>query len=285
MKASYLNNLTSSFYLWMDHEILSKGEGFINYSGQLYSTYDPTFEGMSSVYSSPFKQWVYDSSISGANVPTGIYNNGSLMTKGTNGLSIDYNNGRVIFNGNIVNNNNLTVNYSIKEFNIYFTDQKEDKLLFENAYSVRPKFTQVMSGLSYEEIPYPCIFIKVRSSENTPFSFGGQDQTENMIRCIVLAKDSYSMDSVLSVLNDSSKKVFPVLNPNSLPFNYLGDFKTGNSFNYINLCNSQPTSNLAYIDSVTVSKLDENTNMYVNKKVIMAIVDFDIYSVRYPRNN
>jgi hypothetical protein len=284
MKASYLNNLTSSFFLWLDHEILSKGRAFINYSGQLYKSYDPSYEGMSSVYSSPFKQWVYDSSISGATIPSGIYDGNTFIPRDTDGLAIDYNHGRVIFDDNIINNNRLTANYSLKEFNIYFTDEREDKLLFENSYSVRPKFTQITGGLSYQEIPYPCIFIKSRSTENKPFALGGQDSTETLIRCIILAKDSFSLDSVVSVLNDSARKVFPILNPIDFPFNYLGDFKTGTNFDYMNLCRNQPFSNYTYIDRVTVSKMDETTNMYVNKKVMIAIVDFELSNVRSPRN-
>jgi len=283
MKASYLNNLTASFYLWLDHEILSRGNAFINYSGSLYSSYDPSYEGASSVYSSPFKQWVYDSSINGANIPTGIYDNNVYTAKGTNGLSIDYNNGRIIFNNNIVNKTKLTANYSLKEFNIYLTDEKEDKLLFENSYSVTPAFSQITGGLSYQEIPYPCIFIKTRNTENLPYAFGGEDRTETMIRCIVLAKDSFSLDSVISILNDSARKVFPLLNPGDFPFNYLGYFKAGNTFNYVNLCKSQPSSEYTLIDKVTVSKLDESTNMYINKKVVIALVDFDVSNVRYPR--
>ena len=283
MKALYLNNLITSFYLWIDHEILSKGGAFINYTGKLYNSYDPNYDGFSSVYSSPFKQWVYDSSIEGAIIPSGVYNNGNFITKNTSGLAIDYNNGRVIFSNNTINNNNLTAQYSLKEFNIYFTDEKEDKLLFENSYSVRPKFSQITGGLGYADIPYPCIFIKNRSNENIPYAFGGEDKTESMIRCIILAKDSFSMDGILSILNDSSKKVFPLLNPVDFPFNYLGDFKTGTYFNYNELCRNQPQSNYTLIDRVTVSKIDEATNTYINKKVVMALVDFDIYNVRYPR--
>jgi hypothetical protein len=283
MKASYLNNLTSSFFLWLDHEILSRGQAFINYTGKLYGSYDPNFDGISSIYSSPFKQWVYDSSIQNVLIPSGVYNGNTFIPRGSNGLSIDYNNGRVIFNNNLFNNNNLTAGYSLKEFNIYFTDEKEDKLLFENSYSVRPKFHQITGGLGYQDIPYPCIFIKTRNIENVPFAFAGEDKTETMIRCIILAKDSFTLDSVISIMNDSARKVFPLLNPTNLPFNYLGDFKVGNSFNYTNLCANQPSSNYTYIDRVTVSKLDESTNMYINKKVMIALVDFELSDVRNPR--
>lgn len=280
MKATYVNNLMSSFYLWIDHEILARGEAFINYSGKLYNSPDPNFPNMQ-VYGAPFRQWVYDSSIPNVNIPSGIFVNGNYTPRGTNGLSIDFNKGRAIISGNA--SNNITVNYSFKEYNIYYTDEREEKLLFEKAYNITPKISQVTGALGYLDTPYPCIFIKHRVGENIPFAFGGQDSTETSLRCIVLASNSFSLDGVISILSDSARKVFPVFPPQDFPFNYFGDFKTSNSFNYINLCKSQPQSSLAHIDRVTVSKLDEIDNAKINKKCVAALVDFEISDVRTPR--
>lgn len=283
MKASYFNNLMSSFYLWVDHEILERGEAYINYSGKLYNSPDPNFPN-SSIFGSPFRQWVYDSSITGANIPSGIFINNNYITKNSSGLAIDYNKGRAIFNGTQVSGNNITASYSLKDFNIYYTDEREEKLLFEKAYAVTPKVNQVTGSLSYIDAPYPCIFIKHRVSENIPFAFGGEDKTESMIRCIVLASNSFQLDSVVSILNDSARKVFPVINADAMPFNYLGDFKSGiSNFNYKELCKNQPSDNLAYIDKVVISKLDEVENSKINKKCVAALVDFEIFDVRTPR--
>ena len=52
MKATYVNNLMSSFYLWLDHEVLDRGEAFINYSGKLYNAPDPNFPNKQ-VYGAP----------------------------------------------------------------------------------------------------------------------------------------------------------------------------------------------------------------------------------------
>jgi len=104
-----------------------------------------------------------------------------------------------------------------------------------------------------------------------------------MVRCIVLASNSFSLDGLISILSDSARKVFPVLNPNDFPFNYFGDLKTGNSFNYINLCKSQPQYSLVYIDRVTVSKLDEIDNAKINKKCVAALIDFELSDIRNPR--
>ncbi len=134
MKASFLNNLMSSFYLWLDHKILNDGEAFINYSGSLYEDYDPNYDGISSIYSSPFRQWVYDSSIIGANIPSGVtLNNNTFLPRGTSGLSLDFNKGRVIFDSNLVANKNLSANFAFKEFNLYYTNEKDEQLLFENS--------------------------------------------------------------------------------------------------------------------------------------------------------
>ncbi|MEY4342271.1 MAG: hypothetical protein RL736_61 [Pseudomonadota bacterium] len=283
MKASYLNNLTSSFFLWLDHEVLSRGEAFINYTGKLYATTDPNFNNNTSIYGSPFKQWVYDSSINGAIIPSGVYSNNTFIPRGQSGLAIHYNYGRVIFNNNVVQNNNLTARYSLKEFNIYYTDEREEKLLFEKSNTITPRVTTVTGTLNSIDLPYPCIFFKLKSNENKPFAFGGLDTTENLITCTVLAKDIFSLDSVTSILADSARKVFPVFESDMLPFNYLGDLKLGTSFNYTDLC-SQNLNNLVYIDRVSVSKFDEFTNLFVNKKCMAAIVDFELKSIRKPRN-
>jgi hypothetical protein len=281
MKATYVTNLMSSFYLWLDHEILTRGEAFINHSGKLYNSPDPNFPN-NSVYGAPFRQWVYDSSVANANIPSGIFINDSYVARGVNGLNIDFNKGRAILNNGIISNN-VTASYSFKEYNLYYTDEREEKLLFEKAYNITPKVTQVTGALGYLDTPYPCIFIKHRMGENIPFAFGGEDTTKTMIRCIILASNSFSLDGVISILSDSARKVFPVLSPESFPFNYFGDFKSGNNFNYINLCKNQLPSTLVYIDRVTVSKLDEIDNAKINKKCVAALVDFELSDVRNPR--
>jgi hypothetical protein len=281
MKPSYLTKLMSSFYLWIDHEILKEGEAFVNYSGSLYPTEDSNFP-TSTVYGGPYKQWVYDSSISGVNIPSGVYSNNDFIPRATSGLAIDYSNGRAIFNNNTLVDNNLTASYSLKEFNIYYTDEREETLLFENAYRVTPKVTRVTGSLDYSDNPYPCVFIKHRTSENLPFSFGGLDTTETQIRCVVLSDSSFKLDSLISILNDTSRKVFPLFALADLPFDYLGDFKTGTSFNYTDWCDVYG-QNLVTVKRVYITKLDEVDNMKINNKCVAALVDFDISAVRSPR--
>lgn len=280
MKSSYLNNLMSSFYLWLDHEILDKGQAYINHSGKLFETNDPNFSS-SSIYASPFRQWVYDSSITGANIVSGVFINNTYIPK-SNNLKVDYNRGRVAFTQRNTGQN-VTVNYSFKEYNLYYTDEKEEKLLFENSYSITPKINSITGALNYLDRPYPCIFIKNTNLQNIPFAFGGQDSTESMIRCIVLASNSFSLDSLTSLLNDSNKKYIPIFDSEKLPFDVWGDFKNIPYFNYNEFTSTVPISDISLIRNVSISKLSELDNSKINKKCIGALVDFELSSIRSPR--
>jgi hypothetical protein len=132
MKPSYVTNLMSSFYLWLDHELASIGGGFTQTSGKLYPVQDGNY-GNSPVYSSPFRQWISDSSVSGAVVPSGVFSDGKFLTR-QSGVVFNFNKGQVILPTGIGKPVNVTAQYTKKDFNIYYTDEREENLLFENAY-------------------------------------------------------------------------------------------------------------------------------------------------------
>ena len=72
MNPTYLTSLMPSFYLWLDHEILQRGNAFTVFSGQMYSGMDYNYSNMVT-YTSPFRQWVSDSSVTNAVIPSGVY--------------------------------------------------------------------------------------------------------------------------------------------------------------------------------------------------------------------
>ena len=280
MKPSYMTNLMSSFYLWLDHELASVGQGFQVTSGRLYPVQDSNYGGYN-VYSSPFRQWITDSSVSGAVVPSGVYFNGTFIPKGS-GVTINYNKGEVLLNTGLGRPNTITAQYAKKDFNIYYTDDREENLLFENSYSLAPKFSRITGGLNGDEQPFPCIFLKNTSYENVPYALGGQDRTMTTVRCIILSDNIYLMDGAISVMTDSARKVFPLISPAELPYNYYGDFKSGTSYQYSQVVTTQNT-NLVYINNVVVSRLDEIRNKHINLKVVAAMVDFELWQARHPR--
>ena len=76
MKPQVDNIVMSNMLLWLDTQILSKGEAFTNYSGNFYPV-DSLVNGFYT-YSLPVKQVLADSSIEGANILSGIYINNNF---------------------------------------------------------------------------------------------------------------------------------------------------------------------------------------------------------------
>jgi hypothetical protein len=158
MKVQLDNILMSSMLMWMDHVILKKGEAYKNFSSQFYPVSN-IYNGFYT-YGLPFKQVVCDSSISGANILSGVYVNNNFKTIGQNNLTgISPQNGQVYFTSG-QGTNNISGNYAVKDFNLYLTNQPEEEILFESQYQARPKTTQTPTGLAIEAITYPCIFLK-----------------------------------------------------------------------------------------------------------------------------
>jgi len=278
MKAQLDNVLMSSMIMWMDNTILKRGEAFQNYNSQFYPITN-IYNGFYS-YGLPFKQVVNDSSISGANLLSGVYVNNSFITVGQSGLTgINPFQGQVYFTGNQAGKT-LSGTYAVKDFNIYLTNQPEEELLFETEYKIRPKTTQNPTGLAIESITYPCIFLKNNGGTNEPFALGGQDQTMMEVRAVVLADNMFNLDAVCSLLKDTARKYVPLIN--NSPFNVFGALNSG-YFNYNSLTSGINLSNDAfYITEVNISKIFANLNTK-NNQVFPAFVDFTLSNIRYPR--
>ncbi len=288
MKPQFINKISSSFYHAIDHELLSKGNAFTNYSGSLSYISDPAYYE-SAVFGSPFRQWVADSSIQNAVIPSGVYSNSLFIPRGASGLSLDYDFGRVMFSSGVSRSAKLTLPYAFKDYNIYFTESTDETLLFESKFCIRPKTSvqiQSTGALSNRDLPYPCIFIRIQDINNSPFSFGGLDDTNTSIRCVVLADSSYLLDGGLSIMNDMARKHMPCMDFSDLPFGVKGDFKSGNSYNYSNICaayaENRP-SDMSLIKSVDISKFPATVNRQIGDGVSAGFADFEILTRRSPR--
>ena len=69
MKPQFDNQVLSSFLLWFDNKLLTKGEAYQNVTGQFYSVLDDYYGY--NAYASSYSQIVADASIPGAVLPTG----------------------------------------------------------------------------------------------------------------------------------------------------------------------------------------------------------------------
>ena len=282
MKPSFLNELSASFTMFVDHEICYKGEAFSNViSGALHPSVDSYYNN-STIYQSSYRQWIVDESIGslGAIIPTGIKNGSTDVQRGNNGLKIDYGMGRVFLDDSFPKtNSSMTASFSRKEFNIFLTSKDETELLLTEPTS----YAQFPDGVPKGAEPYPLIYVKSFYGENRPFAFGGMDESNFEFRCTILTDSAFKLDSASSILQDTARKTFPLIPSSGIPFNIYGDLKTGvSSYNYFNICD-QFNNNQVYIDSVKVSKFDEKINKVIKEGLWGGFVDFKLKALRYPR--
>ena len=282
------NILMTSMLFWLDNKILTNGQAYTNYQSVFYPL--PNMYYGYYTYGAPFKQMVIDCSISGANIISGIYINGSFTLPGQNNLTgIDSSNGQLYFNSPVSNSTTvLSGNYAVKDFNIYLTSKTEENVLFETQYQINPKTYQNPTGLPLGSETYPVIYLKYQGGKNKPLAFGGYDQTIGNVRVIILADSVFSLDAVTSIMRDTSRELIPLIYPNEMPFNSLNSVNSpDHCFNYKKLtANKTNTDDYLYINEVNVTKTDTRlltaTNS-LNRNVYSAFVDFEVVKNRYPR--
>jgi len=288
MTPQFDNILMTSMLLWLDNKIVTNGQAYTNYQSVFYPLSNMIYGYYT--YGAPLKQMVIDSSISGANIISGVYVNGVFTTPGQNNLSgINATEGQLYFSQPISNPTvALSGNYAIKDYNIYLTSKTEENLLFETQYQINPKTYQNPTGLPIGSETYPVIYLKYQGGKNKPLAFGGFDQTVGNVRAVILSDSVFSLDAVTSIMRDTSRELIPLIYPNEMPFNSLGSVSvSGNNFNYIKYtANKANTDDYLYINEVNVTKTDTrllNATNSLNRNVYSAFVDFEVVKNRYPR--
>jgi hypothetical protein len=118
------------------------------------------------------------------------------------------------------------------------------------------------------------------SSQNAPFAFGGMDQTDVTARVLIVSKDMWQMDGILSIFRDSNNLKIPLIPASGLPLDFYGDLKF--NYNYRELFN-QFCGNGFYVDKVIASKVSERTNK--NSTYFVSSLEFQLASFRYPRSD
>jgi hypothetical protein len=280
MIEQFQHKLTSSFFLWFDNFLLKKGEAYSNKTGELFNYADPRLDSRYVAYGSPYKQWVTDSSISGAVIPTGVSVVGAGTSGRDDGVVFDFENGRALFSGSDTSMT-VTGEFAVKDFSVYLTNATEDDLIVENKYTVN---SRIPSGpLTYIE-PYddvvPAIFLSVSQAENSAFALGGMQETKVQAKAVILAEDTYQLDGVMSIFMDSVNEVIAAIPMSGYPITELGDLKDGN-FNYTGLANDYGGETKFCVEKVKTSKLTDRTRNALANELYVGFVDFDIEQYRY----
>tara|TARA_Y100000310_G_scaffold292935_1_gene322108 strand:- start:107 stop:1030 length:924 start_codon:yes stop_codon:yes gene_type:complete len=306
MKPQFQHTVTTSFYLWFDNYLQKYGDAYKNKTGIFYDMVDDRLDSTYDVYSSPYKQFIFDSGLhsgvvnsQGTEGPivmdriSGQRENGEAfeIVRGESGLKIDYENGRVFFTGD--NNGNLPGNalslsgqFAVKDFNLYVTNQTEEDLVIDK-FKTNDRFGNLeTSGVSPYDQVLPAIFVTSERVQNEPLAFGGLDITKTNVKAVVLTSDLYCLDCVMSLAADSQKRSFPLVEFEDFPITEFGDIKaatypTGYSYSQIE---SDSTNAMFHIEEVFVSKLSDRVKKKVNPNVFVGFIDFEIHKYRHPRN-
>jgi hypothetical protein len=282
MNNQIINDCKASFLFWVENALLNEGQAYKNYTSKLYYRADNRVPGYVS-YSAPFKQWVYDYGVSGAQICSGI--SGSItLSNNQGGMLIDYENGRVLLPSSFGTGLNISGSYAFKDFNTYLSNETEEKLLTTEKYYLNSRYNQgPVSGIEPYAVITPGMFINALSTDNKGFALGGLKQTRISMSTILFAETMDNLDAAISFLSDKAEKSFPQINKSIDPLTPFGGVKTGlypSGYNYLTVKGQNwAPGNLFYVESVRGSKLSDSFK--VNNKNFAGIVDFQITKERY----
>jgi hypothetical protein len=279
MIEQFHHKFINSFFLWFDNYLLTKGQAYTNTTGTFFNYADERLDPEYKAFGSAYKQWVNDSSIAGAVIPSGIYANNSFSGRNPN-LILDFENGRVLAK-NLSAQTPVTGSFAVKDFNIYFSNETEEDLIIENKYNTNSRI--ILNDENYIE-PYdqviPAIFLSLDGASNKGFALGGMEETTISAKAVILSENNYQLDGVLSIFADSRNEVFSMIPMSSHPTNEFGDLKSG-YYSYADLKNEFSVNTNFYINNAITSKLTDKVRKSLASDIYVGFVDFEIQQHRY----
>jgi len=272
MKAGLETRIISNFLLFLDHSIQKFGDAYAARSSLFY----PITSDLANLYaySAPFQGFCNDTSITGANVLSGVYVNGTYTPVGSGGLTaINHYKGVVYFSSPLASNAVVSGNYSVKEFPVVLSDQPEWNLIL-NANAVddnsKPPTT---TGANYNDQPVPVVYVVIKGQENQPFGFQKIDDSRIDLRCVIITNNEFQNVGVASILKNTFESHMPMLT--NLPFTQNG-LNTGLAYNY-----GTNTRDDNYHPWIARSKVIDITQAgdYKNIRKCISMVDFTLSTV------
>jgi len=293
MKAQFDQNVLSSFYLWFENRLLgSSAKAYqINldnaFTSGSFSDVPDTHIAFQGKYRSLVGEHNVDNPNSGfflgSDFITGNYDkNGGIFT--------DYENGRLIFpqaSGAEIGSTALTANSTVKEVNTYITNDTDAQIILHSDFKDSATELPYQYGKTgeFDETTYflPACFISVASSDNTEFSFGGEEDTRTRMRVMVLSFDNYTLDSVLSLFRDTVRRDITHIPYEDFPYGFSFSLKDY-PYSYDNLVAAQSSPVKSHIEEVSVSKIvSERIREKLNKNISIGYIDFELCTYRFPR--
>jgi hypothetical protein len=285
VKAQFDQKLVSSFYLWFENKLLN--DTIAAYQTGVANTYQyvDAFDVPSNFYAyqGQYRQLVAEYDVSIPN--SGIFIGQNFVSGGTPNIYTDYNNGRVILPAASGKALSVTSVSTVKEVNTYLTNDSPEQILLESDFVIDgesiPKASKSTKKLDEKSYWLPACFVFPSSSQNEEFAFGGEENTKNRIRVMVLAKDNFTIDAVLSAFRDSSRSCVPLIDFEDFPY---GAFFSVKNYPYRYAVLAAQSTEKSFIETVQASRIGKTSEKEkTDKKFQIGFLDFDISTYRFPR--
>ncbi len=274
MIPQYNHDFITSFTLWLTNRIQNVGQAYVNTSSLLYPQVDTSTPG--NKWASPYKQWVYDSCVSGAAIPSGVYTSSGQFLTRASGIVIDYINGRVISPYNW--GPTLSGNYARAEMNVYFGTEEQTNFFLEKIFDEDINIRHPNTGIIATRWAAPCMILTNSNTQSKPWALGGQKDTQSTIRAFCIADSNYLQEGINGLLADAVNKYVPLATYADAPIGTSGDLK-GTTYNYCTgVFDRYGCANAAYIERVVSYKVNEKAN--VNTNYNLSIMEFDLSKIR-----
>lgn len=268
-----------------DHLVISSFKEFLNFrllkDIQAYSTktvslyeYTPPRVAGKIAYGSAYHHWVYDSSL--VTIPTTV---GGLARGGSEGMTFDFRNGRILVNSG---NTGLTLSTTvpIQDFGLFVTSKPDALLLNEVQFEQPPVLTTRDTYLAPDNIYCPAVFVKIAQTRNRPFALSGLDWSSWQIRVVCLAQNYSQAVGVGSVVRDMKERIFPVLTAAQTPLKVNGDLKVP-PWTYSSYLTNP--SEYCFIMDTSYDIVEDDVFTHTNPKLFVGIGEIQCYLARQSR--
>ena len=272
---------------WFDVTLSSSGIYGTNSHAKLVVSEDPAYnEG--EVWQSIRKDWVWETGVAfSSSSPTnisGLYIDNTFTPYSSGDFTIDYPNGRIIFDTAIDTDSTVKLNYSYRYVQTYRANDSPwfNILQFATYETNNPDITRSSDGDwsigGQHRIQMPAIVIEsLAKSRSRPFEIGNNNLIiEQDIAFHILAENKNDRNKLLDILRLQQDSVIVLYNTNTIaqndlyPLDYNGDRKN-NALMYPNMV-SQYRWRKCWIKNVNLFEID-SPHPYLHRGLVRATVE------------